>query len=482
MVATNKYNYEEIRYQIIDALKNGAPASWSALARIVKLDSGTLRTAAKREWDVDDPKDLLGEALLPEPPKKLGTTVTEEGNTLEIDHVAGMVTSLDDALRASNTDLSAWIVRDHQINFWPMGMKIKDSDGNEQPYAMQLCQVKVWLIRKDLKPLMPVIAPVEIIFSTDVRKEARAGKIPRLKQGPEHGRERSDGLKRALILADPQVGFRRRLHTSELVPFHDRRVLDLALQISHDVPFDSLEIIGDTLDLSEWSSKFNPEPEFYWTTQPALVEWAWWLAQFPQGVKRLSEGNHEKRMRDLVAIYAKAAYGLRAVDELHLPPALSVDRLMAFHKLGVQYLTGYPDNKYWLNKNVLILHGDVVRSGPGDTAKAMVNKTTYTSVFGHIHRRELVSRRIKSRDGDVIQTAFCPGCACHIDGRVPGSKSDDQWQQGLAEIEYTDDFEIITPIPVENGRAIYRGKIFTARADIDRDVDAMIRSKLVPNA
>ena len=456
MAAKNSHDWDKVRSDLVQAMKTGTPVKWSALAQFVNVDVGTLRSAALREWKVSHPRELLDSALVLDAPTKTGVDVKEEGNTLEIDYVSRSITSLDEALKVSKTDLSEWQVKDHVINFWPVGMKVKDADGNEKPLVIQLCQVKVWLIRKNLKSLWPMIAPV----SVNVK--------------PVKSAKKQKGVRRALLVADPQIGFRRRVGTAELSPFHDRRVLDIALQISHADSFDEMLWIGDCLDLSEWSTKWTPEPEFFWTTQPALIEWAWWLGQFSHipDVKAW-EGNHEKRMRDMIATYAKSAYGLRATDELELPPSLSVERLMAFHKLGVKYITGYPDNKLWLNRNVLIRHGDVVRAGPGDTAKAVVNKTTYTTIFGHVHRRELVSRRIEGREGFVIQTAFCPGCACHVDGRVPGSKSDDQWQQGIAVIDYTDDFESITPIPIENGRAIYNGRLFVAR-ELDEEINTML--------
>ena len=37
---------------------------------------------------------------------------------------------------------------------------------------------------------------------------------------------------RTLVIPDPQFGFSRELHQSKLLPFHDRHVLDLALQIA----------------------------------------------------------------------------------------------------------------------------------------------------------------------------------------------------------------------------------------------------------
>ena len=245
--------------------------------------------------------------------------------------------------------------------------------------------------------------------------------------------------------------------------------------------FDNISFIGDCLDLSEWSLKYLPEPEFFWTTMPALLEWAWWLALYRQAQPTAEmdqyEGNHDIRPEIAIKSHLKAAYSLRAVDELELPGALSIARLLALHQLKVNYIAGYPDNTKWLNRNILVRHGDVVRSGSGDTAKAVVNKTNYTTIFGHIHRRELVARRIKNRDGFSVYTAFCPGCACHVDGRVPGSMSESQWQQGIAVIEYTEDSETIIPIPIDNGSAIYNGRVWTAR-ERDAEVNSMLKDKL----
>ena len=483
MSGKNQNDYGKIRAEIVEALKAGAKTNWRVLAKIVNLDEGTLRTAARREWDVTDPIELLGQSLAGEMPRQLGTTIKEGANTLEIEHVSGMVCTLDEALKVSKTDLGVWEVRDHLINFWPLGMKLKH--GNiEEPYSMQLCQVKVWLVRKNLKPIMPVIQPVEIRLSADYKSAVSERKdVSELKDGSERGRGKAKGekLQRILIVPDVHMGFRRTIHGQSLVPFHDRRVLDLAVQIFQGGEFNGVHFIGDCMDLSEFSTKFTPEPEFYFTTQPALIEWAWWLGQFRASAPRAElveyEGNHDKRMGDMIVAYMRAAYGLRPVDEIELPPSLSVERLLALHSLRVEYVKGYPDNFKWINQNVMIRHGDTVRQGPGDSAKAVISKSTYTTIFGHVHRTELVTRRIKTRDGDIIQKAFCPGCACFTDGRVPGSTSDQQWQQGLAVMEFTDTSENIVSIPISEGKAIYGGKILTARGR-DAEVEKMIYSKL----
>lgn len=464
MVAKNQHDYDRIKEKLIEAIRNGTKTSWAKLARVVDIDAGTLHAAAKREWGIVDPRELLAPALADPIPQKAGTTIDEQANVMEIDDVSSLVRTLDELMAVCKVDLDVWEVRDHVLNQWQVGMKV-NRGGKDEVVVVPLYQVKAWLVRRVLRPIMPEIRPVEIAMPA-----VKAAKRDKTK------------LKRVLIVPDVHMGFRRAIHAQSLVPFHDRRVLDIAVQIcQRGGEIDGVHFIGDCMDLSEFSTKFTPEPEFYFTTQPALLEWAWWLGQFrasAPGAELVEyEGNHDKRMGDMIVAYMRAAYGLRPVDEIELPPSLSVERLLALHSLGVEYVKGYPDNYRWLNQNVMVRHGDTVRAGPGDSAKAVVNKTTYTTIFGHVHRTELVTRRIKSRDGDIIQRAFCPGCACFTDGRVPGSTSDQQWQQGLAVIEYTDTDENIVSIPVSEGKAIYNGRMLKAR-ERDAEIEKMLFGKL----
>ena len=430
-------------------------ANWAALARALNYNVDTLKQSFYREFKIANPTQILGK-LGDQPPKKYGLSQEKSTNEWEITDNGPLVRTLEQLLKVCKVDLNIWTVRDYLVNQW------QANAGAGQ--VIPLYQVKAWLVRKQLEQITPVIAPVHV-------------EMPKVRVSKPERRK----MRRALIVADPQVGFRRRMHTSELIPFHDRRVLDIALQIVHADQMDDILFIGDCLDLSMWSTKFTAEPEFYWTTQPALIEWAWWLSLFrqanPSAVIKQHEGNHDKRMPDFVVSNMKEAYGLKAVDELQLPPAVSVPKLLALHELNVEYVKNYPDDGWWLNRNVVVKHGNVARGGEGDTAKAVINKSTYTTIFGHIHRRESVTRRIQTRDGHALQTAFCPGCACHIDGRVPGASMDDNWQNGLAIIEYTDDMEHIIPIEVDRGLAIYNGEVYKG-SDRDKEINKMLMEKL----
>lgn len=401
--------------------------------------------------------------------------------------------TLDALLNHCKADLEIWEVERWIANAWEVSAKSKkenlkfskewelDKDGNKKkPRSIKEgevfsdgemikntnIQIKVWLRRINPKAIMPVIHSVQAdkIF-----------KPPKVK--------RRRGVQRSLQIADPQMGFRKNIHTGELIPFHDRRVLDIASQIMRLHEFDDLTLTGDNMDLPEFG-KYLQEPEFYFTTQPTILEMYYWLREWrellPKAVMDLFNANHEDRLNIAMATHFRAAYDLRAADELELPPALSLPRLLALHDLGIGWISDYPDGIKWLSDNFAYQHGKTVR-GSGDTAKAVSGRYSFTVGFGHIHRRELVSRKKRDRNGHTINTAFSPGCACHIDGRVPGSSVDHEWQQGLGIYEYIPDrpdIDVhIIPVEIDNGIAIYNGEIFEAR-DRNDEIDGWIRNEL----
>lgn len=458
MAQPEKHDFQELLVRAQKIIKEQNITSIKELAALLKVDRNTMMTGFYRHFKIQSFKDIAPAT----PPDKKNLIGSEQSDEFEVNMdgnfatirsvvVEGQIKTVDELMEITGMNKDEWVVQNPKVKKWDVALKLKVSKDQEIVKVVPSIYIEAPLRAIHPTAFEPVIQPIHI-------------DMPKM---PKVGKQAKSGVKRALIINDPQVGFRRTLHTTELVPFHDRRALDLALQIAQTEQIDHISFGGDCLDLSEWSTKFMPEPEFFWTTQPALMEWAWWLAQFrmaqPNAEIKMLEGNHDIRMPNLIAQNMRQAYKLRAVDELHLPPALSVERLLALHTLGIDYVNHYPDNGYWLNDNVFIIHGDLVRNNPGDTAKALVNKQAFTTIFGHIHRRESVTRRMKSHDGDMIYTAFCPGCVCRIDGTVPGSKSDQQWQNGIAVIEYTQTEENIIPISISDGAMIHNGTSWTAR-------------------
>lgn len=485
MTRRNKEDFEKIKAHAIDALKRGINPSFESISREIGVPSSSLKRGLEKYFGITTVDQLLDLAGKP-PVNSGGLDILKDwdgkdhiedeinNNVREVRSYSGtgIIKTLDDLIREHKIDIENWVIAQRDERAWGVPMKLRKLAGKpeeqvivHEPIVVQLHYVSVRLLKKEPEAIEPVVQPVEL-YPPVVQK--RKGRVP--------------AVKRALIAGDAQMGFRRRMHTTELTPFHDRRIFDLITQMLTLERFDDVLLAGDWNDLSEWSAKFTAEPEFYWTTQPMIIEQAWWLSQWRQAAPNARflyfEGNHDKRMRDLLVSNYKQAYGLRPEDELRLPPSLSIERLLCLHKLEIEYLTGYPDNKFWLNENLAVQHGDIVRnSTPGATSQAYLRKKTYTTIYFHTHRREMAAKTMETSTGRYEQTAFSAGCCCHVDGRVPGSTSESQWQQGVCVVEYTDESENIIPVAINEGKAIYGGKQLQA-ADLDEKIDQLIESKL----
>lgn len=358
------------------------------------------------------------------------------------------ICTLEQLIAACAIDLDAWQIERHIINKWEVGVRHPVTG---EVIVEPLFQVKAWIVKRKLEPVELVIQPV--------RCAAARKSLPRSPSG-----ERA--TKRAVYLCDWQAGFRRDLFTNRLDPFHDRLALDVALQIVEACRPDVIVLGGDILDLPDSTDKFIRSPEYYWNTQPAVIEVHWWLTQLwqaaPKAEIHLEEGNHEKRLGDSVITHLQAVYKLHPATELDAPPALSVPGLLDLEGLGIHWAGGYPNERVWLNDGLACIHGDVARKGSGDTAKVLA-QADWSCVFGHIHRREMATRSIHSRFGARTVSAFSPGCLCRVDGSVPGSSDDEQWQQGLAVIDYDERAFTVTLVPIEEGRGVWNGQVFCGR-------------------
>ena len=364
-------------------------------------------------------------------------------------------------LRAMGVDPDEWEIREGRPNSWPTSGW---DSANERPWTVINHQVTAKLLRKQLQPLQPQVQPVNI----------RSRPLRRRMPGKVH-----HGYETTLFITDPHFGYLRNQKSGELLPFHDRRLLDIGLQMTLALRPQRIIFGGDTLDLPDWSDKFVRSPEFYHITQPAVLEANWWLAQYRSAVPGAEivvlEGNHDARMPIALMVHLNQVYQLRPADEMKLPPAMSLPRLLALHKLNIQYIGGYPDADYWLSDVCKVTHGDVVRGGSGATTAAEVKDEHVTLVHGHIHRHERATRTVHGRYGPQFIHAICPGCACHIDGRVPGKSRKQNWQQGIAVIRHIENrMPTVTVAEVHDGEAFFEGAVYRGAArvaDLARDTD-----------
>jgi len=369
--------------------------------------------------------------------------ITQDGPYTFVESRSLRIKTLEDLVQACQIDLKKYSVERWTANKWEVGVKQTDGTVLIEP----LFQVKANLIPIHPEPVHITLKPVSI-GSSPIR-------IPKT----AHTRGRG------LVIPDTQIGFRKNQTNGRLDPFHDRAAMDVALQIAQQNEYTDITWLGDVLDLNDWSDKFLKEPEFYFTTQPAIYEAHWWMAQFrkasPKARIKKIEGNHEYRMPKMLITHLLAAHGLSTAQGIRTP-VLSVETLLGLSGLGIEYLGNYPHNEDWMGP-VKLIHGDVAKSGTTDTVKAVSAHAEETVIQGHIHKIEMASRTIRSRHGIRTISAYSAGCLCRIDYVVPGHKHPQQWQQGACEVEWHgEDFQI-TPIVIQDGRAIHRGKVYQAR-------------------
>lgn len=290
----------------------------------------------------------------------------------------------------------------------------------------------------------PIVRPVEVTLTGSLA-------LPSSKIGH---------VKKAVILPDAQIGFTRDFSNGALDPSHDRNAMDVALQITDHVEPDEIVVLGDWFDLPDWSLKYVRSADMYWTTQPALVEGAWWLSQLralvPAARIRYIEGNHEQRMQRAIDERFNVVYDLRPVNDLNGDPVLSIPRLLGLDGLQIEYVGPYPHGEVWLNDDLRLIHGETVRARSGGTVRSVVDQNWHHEGQGHIHRTEMASRTIWTRDGGHTYYAFSPGCLCRIGPNiVPAWGSRHNWSQAIAVVEYTGTMSHVDLVPIQDGRALY---------------------------
>lgn len=345
------------------------------------------------------------------------------------------------------TNINPALIKGFRASTWES--LTKNADGEAEIH--KLSGIQLVAEAKDLEPKWDVVKRVESV--TLPKKEAK-------KPTPH---------KRAIILSDLQV------------PYHDEKAVDVALQIAQDVKPDKIILVGDLLDLAAWG-KYAQRPEFAQQTQGAVVYAHQLLVKLrkiaPTAEIAVLAGNHENRLENHILANTAEAYGLRRADDLTGYPVMSVPYLCAFDQLDVEYVGGYPANRYWVNDNLQVRHGQRVKSS-GSTAKLVSDDERVSTIFGHVHRVETHMKTVNVRHGGKTSAAYSIGCLCRIDGAVPSTKNGydisgkpvenyEDWQQAIAVVNYEDgdgSFNVNTVYinTFMNYKATYNGKTYEAR-------------------
>jgi len=374
------------------------------------------------------------------------SSMVEELNYIYItDNVSdNKIPTLKTLLEKFNVSEEEWKVTNFKVNQWDVSAK-EEVDGKIVWNTHTNYQARASLVRK-----RPVKCDFPAVQGATVGEVKLNVKIPKRK------------LKLDVVLPDAQVGFKRDIHSGELTPLHDLKAIAIATQIIKELKPNRIIMLGDMLDLPDWSTHFVRSPEFYFTTQPSLDWLASWIKELRPYCKEMVyiEGNHEKRMIDSIVQNTIQAYGIKPANEPEASPIVSVPYMLGLHKMGVDYIGNYPHGEFYINDNLVCIHGNKVGPKSGQSIMKMLDSPRISVIQGHVHRLEMGHKTVWSHGQPKIYQAVSLGTLARIDGIVPGAGTRYNWQQGFGVVEYDNDRFQIDSIGIYDGKAIFKGKFY----------------------
>lgn len=404
----SKYNWDEIAEQVKAINKDGL--SYRKLSKLLGIPVMTLH----------DHIDLQGFVI------EDGTTQHEnEQGEIEITNKSGFPKSPEALAKLVGIDLSDYNIKSFDCFAREVYVKNikKDLSFDEGKITGEIhdsgkMKIRtIWSSRLLIEPIKIQprkigLAPVNISISPPAFE----------KPFPKSTRPHA-----TLLIPDIHFGF------GEYGPYHDEDALEQTLEISDWIQPDEIILLGDLMDLAEFTDKFVLHPAALNSTQRSINECAKFLAKLralnPKIPISLIEGNHEFRMSSQLRKYLMALAGLHPANS---ESPISIGTFLNLHQLDVKFVEGWPKNSIQLG-DVKILHGDLLGSKPGQSVSKMLDKYKQSTVFGHTHHREYAETTIWSDALNDYKTIFSysPGCLCRVDGSVPGSSALQGWRQGV---------------------------------------------------
>lgn len=407
-------------------------------------------------WVFESESNSMGDA-----PKERGFHHTSHAGEEHVTHTGDGINhpimNLDELLRHSGTSLDTHEVTSHKVNSW--STVTKGADG--EPKVTRL-----WQVAASLRPrLVPLVAP------------SWGPPPPYI---PPSGED--VGLVQAGILPDMQIGFRwRGLSEGDpwAEPYHDRKAIDIAIQVLALTQPEVVVLLGDNLDFQTLSLRWPSPPDAMQTVAIAIAEYRWVLWRIRQVCPRARIiymlGNHEDRLRKYLDERAGELNGLTHADGRKV---LCLRSILGLDELHIETVD-YPQ-PFWLWDQVEIEHGRTVRRGGGATAATVASQREHSVIYGHIHRQEVAHRTVETPFGKREYVVGSPGCLCRIDGAVPGSDRPD-WQQGVGVLSLVDgQNEHLELVRIQDGKAFYGSQLLVGQDYVHEMVAKTGAKALIP--
>lgn len=383
-------------------------------------------------------------------------------NTATLTTEGTQIKTKEQAIKYHDIDMNVWKVKDFDTSTWNAQKK-----GGK---VVQMSSVKLDLVKRVMdKTIFEPVQPISLDF--EYNQPSKSSEISELKKG--------------VIIPDTHIGYRRDSYSQEMLPFHDRRCLDIDLQLIRDIKPDLIVVLGDFLDMPNWSKKFTRSPEFANILQASVKEGHWWLRNMRESAPEAQivyvSGNHDSRIPRFLKSNTKAAYGVKpATATKDDPDLVSVPNLLDLQSLQIEWIGNYPDGGYWINDNLVAEHGNKVSSVSGKSAGKVLEDARESHVFGHVHRVESATKTAYPKNGPKEYRASSLGCQVYLDNQgtpVPGQKKKQDWQNAVGVVEYepNNGYFSITPILIYNGKMVFNGKKYKGNTRLN---DLVKQSKL----
>lgn len=438
--------------------------SWNDVAAELGIPRERARGAARR-WLKKQDLQYWGQ-----PEDDDGFSTKQFGNYMEVSytpHGRPRIYTEEQLFAFLKVDFEVWACERFEATSWEVGAKDERAklsyiDGRatgeitkDGLKVEQLFRVFARFVKRQPEPIRPSIHPVQAakthLFPTTTKSDKP--------------------FTRVLAFGDPHFGFWR-TGPLTLEPLHDRRALNIILQLAVEMQPDCIKVLGDLFDFAEMS-KFLTSPDFRYLLQPAIYELHWFLEQLreycPDSDISTHEGNHDERMRRNMKQHIAWACDLKQATKMEGPAALSVPGLLDLESLGIRWIGDWPNDEDWV-EDVRFIHGNLARKNPGETAKAVVEEADNSTVFEHIHRRELATKTVWTGKGTREIFALSSGCACRVDGVIPARTKRMNWQQGCAVLDIYPDGVDPYIIAIKDGVARYQGVTYEGNPEVPASV------------
>lgn len=417
------------------------------------------------------------------------TRITENQAGWSIDATRPDGPPSDDDIRAILTgagcdpDLYEWRVTSISWNSasWHRSAEVAATPKPHTAYTSPACTVKISITRKE-DALLPFVAtqaqPVKLTLSSTRR-------LPK--------RRSIEGMETAVIFPDAQMSYWQDRDGTWRTT-HDESALDVSMQILADVEaehgVDVVVDLGDLVDLPFFST--HPSPlamlkleSFNRTLNRGHQLLAARTALTPSArLRRWIRGNHEQRFIEFLAKFAPQLVGLVLPGQAMDSPVLSLPFLMRLDEIGwvMDAESSYPNDVLWLTHNLRCIHGTIGKTKVGDTLNAYLTEGDFSTIAGHTPHAGLGYRTVSSNGRTRTYLAHTPGGFMRVDGAVPSqstknndwgepSKSDGvRWEQGFSVVHYDPQGSVVPQIEhiaIFGGHAVWRGKEYVARVDVD---------------